>query len=209
MRTQSTRDLAPKANVLRCHHRHTPQWGGVALSMGGGISLGGVDFGPYLVEGWQGGGIYGGGGQLNQRSYCSQNHWSSNTTSRLFQRQRSNETWFVSVIRINMLRACRMRSIQYKFLHRLYLTHDRLCKAGLRPDPLCGYCPEDDSYFHTFWQYPVIQDFWKKLFQLASEFFEISFPLDPLVYLLGSFTKAQTPLYVLPILIKREIIRAK
>ena len=33
-----------------------------------------------------GGGIYR-GGQLNQRSCCSQNHWSSNTTSRLFQRQ--------------------------------------------------------------------------------------------------------------------------
>ncbi len=34
-RTERTRDLAPKANVVRCHHRHTPQWRGWALSMGG------------------------------------------------------------------------------------------------------------------------------------------------------------------------------
>ena len=46
-----TRDLAPKANVLRCHHHHchTPQWGRggtfhgeVAHFMRGGTSLGGV-----------------------------------------------------------------------------------------------------------------------------------------------------------------------
>ena len=36
--------------------------GGWYFSWGGGISLGGVDFSPYLVEGQQGGGgIYGGG----------------------------------------------------------------------------------------------------------------------------------------------------
>ena len=47
---KKTRDLAPKANVLGCRHCHTPQraGGGVALSMGGGISLGGFDFGPYI-----------------------------------------------------------------------------------------------------------------------------------------------------------------
>ncbi len=39
----TTRDLAPKANVLRCHHRHTPQWkgGGWHFPWGGGF-----DFGP-------------------------------------------------------------------------------------------------------------------------------------------------------------------
>ncbi len=30
--------------------------------MGGSIFLGGFDFGPYLVDGWQGGGIQGEGG---------------------------------------------------------------------------------------------------------------------------------------------------
>ena len=35
----------------------------------------------YLFDGWRGGG--------KQRSRCLRNHWSSNTTSRLFQRQRN------------------------------------------------------------------------------------------------------------------------
>ncbi len=54
------------------------------------IPGGGVDFGPYLLDGPQGwGGIYGG---VEPRSRCSWNHWSSNTTTwGLFQRQRSKK----------------------------------------------------------------------------------------------------------------------
>ena len=64
---------------------------GGGTSVGGGWwhIMGGVDFGPHLVDDWQGisgGGIYEGGG-VNQRSRCSRNHWSS--SSGLFQRQRS------------------------------------------------------------------------------------------------------------------------
>ncbi len=88
-----TRDLAPKANVLRCHHRHTPQ-----CNEGGGTFHGGVAY-PWggvwlwsLLGWWLAGGWHPwGGGQLNQRSCCLRNHWSSNTISRLFQKQRSNE----------------------------------------------------------------------------------------------------------------------
>ena len=91
-----TRDLAPKANVLRCP---TPQWVGLCFPWGwhfpcggwhfpctgtfhGGWHFpwgGGFDFGPYLVDGQQGG-WHPWRGQLNQRSCCSRNHWSSNTT---------------------------------------------------------------------------------------------------------------------------------
>ena len=67
-RKMETRDLAPKADVLHCQ--------GVALSMGGGAFPWGVALSMA-------------GDQLNQKSCCSRNHWSSNTTSRLFQRQRS------------------------------------------------------------------------------------------------------------------------
>ncbi len=114
-----TRDLAPKANVLRCHHRHTVQrsegggtfqgglcfpgvwhfpWGGV-LSIGGwhilwGVahSMGGVDFGPYLVDGLQRGGVASIGGGVKHRSRQAWITVCSNATSRLFQRQRSKNT---------------------------------------------------------------------------------------------------------------------
>ncbi len=43
-----TRDLAPKAKVLRCHRRRAPWWGdipmGVACQYGGTTSMGGVTF---------------------------------------------------------------------------------------------------------------------------------------------------------------------
>ena len=92
---KSTRDVAPKAKVLRCHEHH--RRGGV--SVGGGIfsrgwhvSMGGwhiprgvTSILTWLMTGrgwhpWRGGG--------KQRSQCLQNHCNSNTTSRLFQRQR-------------------------------------------------------------------------------------------------------------------------
>ena len=67
---QNTRDLAPKAKVLRCREHHAlRRRQGVALSMGGGafhgggtfhrgwhIQGGGFDFGPYLLDG-RGGGV--------------------------------------------------------------------------------------------------------------------------------------------------------
>ncbi len=54
------------------------------------------DFGPYLVDG---GVASMGGVHLNQRSSCSRNHWSSNTTSHLFQRQGSNDYTNLSLTR--------------------------------------------------------------------------------------------------------------
>ena len=52
-------------------------------SVGGGISLGGLT----LVFNWlMASGVTSMGGGVKQRSHCWQNHWSSNTTSRLFKR---------------------------------------------------------------------------------------------------------------------------
>ncbi len=85
-RILKTRDLAPKANVLRCRHHHTPQWGGgVALSMGGGgnfhggvaLFMGGVWL--WSLLGWR---PAGGGVKHRSRLF---------SRLRLFQRQRSND----------------------------------------------------------------------------------------------------------------------
>ncbi len=58
------------------------QWGWHVS--GGGMSLGGLTFDPYLIDGQQGGGV-------KQRSHCWWNHWSSNTTSRDFSK---TATWW-------------------------------------------------------------------------------------------------------------------
>ena len=100
-RQKKTTELAPKAKVLRCRPRHTLcQWGGGwHVSTGGGRSVGGgtsegvaypwgVGFGPYLVDGHWGGVAFNGGrgkAKVSSTTVCS------NTTSCLFQRERSNK----------------------------------------------------------------------------------------------------------------------
>ncbi len=54
-RKVQTRDLATKAKVLRCRHRDTLRGGGGTFHRGWHFPRG-VDFGPYLVDFWQGGG---------------------------------------------------------------------------------------------------------------------------------------------------------
>ena len=97
----TVRILVPKARQSSkleiWPQRHCEHWGG-GMSvrgwrfpwrwhiMGGGISLGGgFDFSPNLVDGqWRVASM-----GVKHRSRCSRNHWSSNTTSHLFQWQRS------------------------------------------------------------------------------------------------------------------------
>ncbi len=84
--------------------------------MGGGISMGGLT----LVLTWLKAGRRWhpwGGGQLNQRFCCSQNHWSSNTTSRLFQRQRSNYNLCASLfLSLWILRALYIRRLCFEWV---------------------------------------------------------------------------------------------
>ncbi len=97
----TTRDLVPKAKVLRCpaNTMHCRIGGGVAVSGGEGHVQWGVAH-QWGEGGWTllltclmaGRDVASSMGEgVKQRSHCSQNYWSSNTTSRLFQRQRSKK----------------------------------------------------------------------------------------------------------------------
>ena len=72
---------------LPCHHHALPHQWGVACSVGDGVSVGVVDFGPHLVDE----GVASMGDKLNQRRSQAWTTVCSNTTSRLFQRQRTNQ----------------------------------------------------------------------------------------------------------------------
>ncbi len=73
-----------KGQVLRCRHALAGVW----HIQWGWYILGGVNFGPFWVDcQWMG--VASMVGVANQRSRQAWNHWSSNTTSHLFQRQRS------------------------------------------------------------------------------------------------------------------------
>ena len=101
-----------------------------AVSRGGVEHQWGVAYIPgglTLVITWLmaggGGGIHGGG---KQRSCCSQNHWSSNTTtSRLFQRQRSKNSYvprFLVFVSLGLCRGCLCGGWSFPMVARM-LTH--------------------------------------------------------------------------------------
>ncbi len=91
------RDLAPKANVLRCRHRQPPPpaGGGVACQWGGGASWGWhlpwggwhIMGGLTLVLTW----LMANRGGVKHRSHQAWITVCSNTTSRLLRRQRSKQ----------------------------------------------------------------------------------------------------------------------
>ncbi len=79
-----------KAKILRCPSPCTARRRGGCIS-GSGTSVGvAYEGGLTLVLWW--------GRELNQRSRCSRNHFSSNTTSRLFQRQQRNKQVFAKIV---------------------------------------------------------------------------------------------------------------
>ena len=108
-----------------------------------------------------------------------------------------------------MIRSCRLRSLQYRFLHRLYYMHDKLFSAGLRDSPNCNFCDKSDNYFHMFWECIASETLWEETFQKLSKYCEISFPLNPVKILLGNFSKRELPALTLSLLVKKEIIAAK
>ncbi len=62
---------------------------------------------------------------------------------------------------------------------------------------------------HTFWTCIVSKELWNGLLKKVSNYFEIEFPLDRVLWLIGNFSKKQTPLYIMSMLVKREIICSK
>ena len=55
----------------------------------------------------------------------------------------------------------------------------------------------------------VVSDLWEGLFKIASKFFSVEMLLDKMEVLFGHFSKKANPLYILSMLIKKEIISCK
>ena len=53
--------------------------------------------------------------------------------------------------------------IQYKIIHRSYLSPQRLQHMNLRTNPYCDFCPVNTigTFLHIIWQSPEVNRFWK------------------------------------------------
>ena len=59
----------------------------------------------------------------------------------------------------------KLRTFQFKFLHRRIATNYFLLKIGISSNSLCSFCNKHtETLEHLFWSCPFTQTFWKNVF---------------------------------------------
>jgi hypothetical protein len=73
-----------------------------------------------------------------------------------------NNALFDHIERVTIVN--KLRSFQFKFLHRILYFNDKLFKCKLAPSALCEFCNEAiDSIDHRYFYCNITQGFWKEL----------------------------------------------
>ena len=83
-------------------------------------------------------------------------------------------------------KSTRILEFQYKLLHRRIATNEFLTKIGVRDNPNCSFCNEEqEKLFHLFWSCPKVISFWHELTERLSSLHIISehYTIVPLVTL--------------------------
>ena len=64
----------------------------------------------------------------------------------------------------------KLRTFQFKFLHRRIATNSYLFKIGIASDNLCSFCKErNETILHLFWECTFVQAFWNEIKQWMSK----------------------------------------
>ena len=83
----------------------------------------------------------------------------------------------------------RYRLVHYNFLHQLYLTPQKLHKSKPELSEMCFRCGiEVGSFLHCTWLCTKVRSFWYDFCNALTGITGVTFPLDPELCLLGSFT---------------------
>lgn len=84
--------------------------------------------------------------------------------------------------------------IQVKFLHRIYYTPQRLHRMFPDKDSECPRCKTlIGTFFHMFWNCPIISTYWTKVFGEINSKLQLSLPMSPELALLGVHDDEQRP----------------
>lgn len=126
----------------------------------------------------------------------------------------TREQWSEAQERVHSSSVCiRHGLLQFKILHRLHLSKQRLSRMFPGVDASCercGYAPA--SLSHTFWNCPNITLYWSKIIKTLSEIFKITLPIDPIMSLLGvvpadiNLNSAQVNVLCFVMLLARRLI---
>lgn len=99
----------------------------------------------------------------------------------------TEEEWSKALRRVHTSSICACHSlIQFKLLHRIYWSKDKLPKINPDFDPTCDRCRQAPAtLYHTFWLCPALTSFWTSIFKSISDVFILDVEPCPLVVLFG------------------------
>ena len=60
--------------------------------------------------------------------------------------------------------------LNYKMIHRFYLSPRKCCQLQITPTPLCLLCPQKviGTYIHMYWECADVGSFWRQIAQTLS-----------------------------------------
>lgn len=99
----------------------------------------------------------------------------------------TDHNWRSILQRVHSSSICaRHGLLQFKVLHRLHLSKEKLAKIYPGVDPLCNRCKTGiGSLIHTFWTCPTLHNYWTSIFDTFSEVFGVKFTPSPLIAIFG------------------------
>lgn len=111
----------------------------------------------------------------------------------------TGDLWETILRRVHSSSICaRHGLLQFKVVHRLHFSKERLAKFYPGTDPLCNRCRHDTgSLIHTFWSCPNITNYWTLMFHTLSEAYDVKIAPNPLTALFGVLPPGHTcPKYI-------------
>lgn len=99
----------------------------------------------------------------------------------------SEEIWHKVIQGIFSSSIClRHAVVQFKVVHRLHWSKDRLSKINVDIDPICDRCRQAPAtLLHMFWTCPKLHMFWKTIFEIFSKIFGKAVEPTPFIALFG------------------------
>lgn len=99
----------------------------------------------------------------------------------------SDDLWDSMLKRVHSSSICaRHGLLQFKVLHRLHISKEKLAKIYPESDPMCNRCKADiGSLLHTFWTCPNLNKYWTSIFNTFSEVYRVNFTPSVLTALFG------------------------
>ena len=68
------------------------------------------------------------------------------------------------------LKETKLQTFQFKLLHRKIATNYYLYKIGIPLTEICTFCEQNtESLIHLFWDCELVQAFWQKLVDIATD----------------------------------------